>query len=76
MGRVSSAADALISGPQALSLGAGAVLIGLVDYRILLAIMSAVVLIAALWILSGRKLSSPTPRVQEEKATVASGTAR
>lgn len=75
MGRVSSATDALISGPQALSLGAGAVLVGLVDYRVLLAIMSAVVLIAALWILSGRKLSPPAPPAPAEPATVASGTA-
>lgn len=68
MGRTSAAADALISGPQALSLGVGAVLVGLIDYRVLLLGMSIVLTIAAVWILSGRRLSAP--------ATASSETAR
>lgn len=78
MGRTSAAVDAMISGPQALSLGAGAVLVGLVDYRILLAVMAAVVTVAALWVLSGRGLSptEPRPQPEAEPATAASGTAR
>lgn len=76
MGRVSSAADALISGPQALSLGVGAVLVGLIDYRVLLLGMSILLTIAALWVLSGRRLSPAGAIRTEEPATVASGTAK
>jgi len=80
MGRTSAAVDALISGPQALSLGLGAILVGLVDYRILLAIMSAVVTVAAAWVLSGRKLSPPAlpgpDALIPEPASAASGTAK
>jgi MFS family permease len=59
MGRTSVAMDALISGPQALSIGAGAILVGLVDYRILLGVMALVVTIAGIWVWAGRKLSPP-----------------
>lgn len=74
MGRTSSAADALISGPQALSLGVGAILVGLVDYRVLLTIMSVVIAAAALWVLSGRRLSSASlrPAAVPEEPTTAS----
>lgn len=60
LGRTSAAMDALISGPQALSIGAGAILVGLVDYRILLGVMAAVVTIAAVWVWAGRRLSPPS----------------
>jgi hypothetical protein len=80
LGGSSGAVDALISGPQALSLGLGAILVGLVDYRILLAIMSAVVTVAAAWVLSGRKLSPPALHGPDalipEPASAASGTAK
>lgn len=59
MGRTSAATDALITGPQALSIGGGAILVGLVNYRILLAVMATVVAIAGLWVFSGRRLSPP-----------------
>ncbi|NUT35666.1 MAG: MFS transporter [Hamadaea sp.] len=60
LGRTSAAMDALISGPQALSIGAGAVLVGLVDYRILLGVMAVVVTISAAWVWTGRRLSPPS----------------
>jgi MFS family permease len=63
MGRTSAAMDALISGPQALSIGAGAILVGLVDYRILLGVMALVVSIAGIWVWAGRRLSPPAPSV-------------
>jgi MFS family permease len=41
-GRVNSAADVLVSVPQTLSIALGAGLIGVVDYRVLIVVMSAV----------------------------------
>ncbi|NUT02903.1 MAG: MFS transporter [Hamadaea sp.] len=70
MGRTSAAMDALISGPQALSIGAGAILVGIVDYRILLGVMALVVSIAGIWVWAGRRLTppaaaTPSPAVDE-----------
>nr|MDT0661723.1 MFS transporter [Micromonospora sp. DSM 115978] len=59
LGRVVSASEALISGPQALSIGAGAVLVGLVDYRLLFVLMGLVTLLAAGYLWRGRGLSPP-----------------
>ncbi|HEY1485215.1 MAG TPA: MFS transporter, partial [Micromonosporaceae bacterium] len=44
MGRVSAATGVLISGAQALSIAAGAILVSLVDYRILFAVIAAAML--------------------------------
>ena len=41
-GRVSSAADVLVGVPQTLSIALGAGLVGIVDYRALVALMAAV----------------------------------
>jgi MFS family permease len=41
-GRVNSAADVLVGVPQTLSIALGAGLIGVVDYRVLIVVMSAV----------------------------------
>ena len=49
-GRAAAAADALISAPQTISIGLGAALVLVVDYRILLAILAAVVLAACAWL--------------------------
>lgn len=59
LGRVAAATEALVSGPQALSIGGGAVLVGLVDYRLLFVLMSAVILAAASYLWRGRRLSAP-----------------
>ena len=51
-GRGSAAADTILSTPQILSIALGAELVGIVDYRILLAIMAGTVLVAAAYLLS------------------------
>ncbi|MEU8078474.1 MFS transporter [Catellatospora citrea] len=60
MGRVSAAMDALISAPQTLAIGFGAVLIELVDFRLLLAGMSAVMAVSALYLWVARGLTPPS----------------
>ncbi|WP_329104234.1 MFS transporter [Micromonospora sp. NBC_01699] len=59
VGRVAAASEALISGPQSLSIGLGAVLVGVVDYRLLFALMAAAMLAVAHFLWSGRHLSPP-----------------
>ncbi len=46
-GRVSAAADTILSTPQVLSIALGAWLVGVVDYRMLLCVMGGTVLLAA-----------------------------
>jgi hypothetical protein len=50
-GRVMSASGMVLSGPQTLSIGFGAIAIAIVDYRILLAAMTAVLLGCATFLL-------------------------
>jgi MFS family permease len=59
LGRVSAAAEALISTPQTLSIGAGAALAAILDYRLLFALASFVMLIASAYLWVGRSLSRP-----------------
>jgi MFS family permease len=63
-GRVSAAADTLLSTPQVLSIAVGAWLVGIVNYRVLLFVMAGTVLMAATYLLSRKeqwqKLPSPT----------------
>jgi MFS family permease len=47
MGRVSTSVEVLVTTPQALSIGVGAVLVGLLDYRLIFAIMAAGTALAA-----------------------------
>jgi len=54
-GRVSSAADTLISVPQTISIAVGAALISIVDYRYLLVAIAIVVTLAAAWLLSRKE---------------------
>lgn len=61
LGRVAAATEASVSGPQALSIGTGAVLVGLVDYRLLFVLVGTVTLTAAGYLWRGRRLSSPMP---------------
>jgi Na+/melibiose symporter-like transporter len=60
VGRVAAASEALISGPQSLSIGLGAVLVGVVNYRLLFALMAAAMLAVAYFLWSGRHLSPPS----------------
>ena len=54
-GRAASAADALLSTPQTVSIGLGAALVLVVDYRILLAVVAVVVLVACAWLATRRE---------------------
>jgi MFS family permease len=67
-GRVSSAADVLISTPQTISIAVGAVLIALVDYRVLVAVEALAVAIAGAYLLTRRAIlpaeSPPAPSAE------------
>lgn len=72
VGRASTAMESLTSGPQTLSLAAGAVLISLVDYRVLLVTIVAGMLPAAGYLWHGRRLTSPRQQVRIIAAGMAS----
>lgn len=59
LGRVSAAADAVISTPQALSIAAGAALVAVIDYRVLYGLMAVAMGFCAAYLWAGRKLSPP-----------------
>ncbi|MEH1012818.1 MFS transporter [Micromonospora sp. CPCC 206060] len=59
LGRVTTASEALVNGPQSLSIGFGALLVGVVDYRLLFLLMALAVLGAATYLWTGRRLSAP-----------------
>ncbi|MFI7213839.1 MFS transporter [Micromonospora maritima] len=66
LGRVTAASEALVSGPQAASIGTGALLVGVFDYRLLFALVGAVTTVAGLYLWRGRGLTPPAagaPRV-------------
>ncbi len=58
-GRAFSAADTVLSMPQTLSIAAGAALVGVVDYRLLLAVVAAVLTLSALYLLTRSELRAP-----------------
>jgi hypothetical protein len=55
-GRVSSAADVLISTPQTISIALGAILISVVDYRVLVVVEAAAVACCAAYLLTRERL--------------------
>jgi MFS family permease len=55
MGRVSAATDMVISLPQAVSVVAGAVLVAVVDYRVLFAVAGAATVLDGLYLLRARR---------------------
>ncbi|MCO5970424.1 MFS transporter [Actinoallomurus soli] len=57
IGRVSTAAETLVTGPQTVSIAAGAALVSVVDYRLLLMIVTAGMLTAAAYLWPARRLS-------------------
>jgi len=65
-GRVSSAADVLISTPQTISIALGAALIAVVDYRVLVVAEAACVALTAVYLLT----RGPEPVAAEEPALV------
>ena len=73
MGRVSASVEVLVTTPQALSIGVGAVLVGLLDYRVIFALMAAGTTVAAGYLMVTLRsvLGSPVPG---EAAVVIPGT--
>ncbi|MFC0031303.1 MFS transporter [Micromonospora chaiyaphumensis] len=61
LGRVAAAAEAVVSGPQAVSIGAGALLVGVFDYRLLFALVGVTTTAAGLYLWHGRRLTAPRP---------------
>ncbi|MGN9812157.1 MFS transporter [Micromonospora sp. BQ11] len=59
IGRVAAAGEAVVSGPQAFSIGAGALLVGFLDYRLLLVAVGVAALLAGAYLWHGRTLSPP-----------------
>jgi MFS family permease len=62
LGRVSLAAETLTSGPQTISIAAGAILVSAVDYRLLLTIVTTGMLTGAIYLWNGRRLTRPLQR--------------
>lgn len=63
IGRATAATDALVSGPQAISIGAGAVLVAVFDYRLLFALVGVVMLAASGYLWRARRLATARPFV-------------
>lgn len=63
-GRVASAADTLVSTPQTISIAAGAGLVALVDYRLLVVAMAVVTGACAVYLLT--RAPEPVPAADEE----------
>jgi MFS family permease len=62
VGRVSLTAETLTGGPQTVSIGAGALLVTILDYRVLLLIIFAGMVTASAYLWLGRRLTAPLPR--------------
>ncbi|MEU5905854.1 MFS transporter [Micromonospora sp. NPDC047527] len=59
VGRVAAATQAVVSGPQAFSIGVGALLVGVLDYRTLFVLVGVATLAAGAYLWRGRHLSAP-----------------
>ncbi|MDG4793830.1 MFS transporter [Micromonospora sp. WMMD1082] len=59
LGRVAAAAEAVVRCPQALSIGLGALLVGVLDYRLVFALVGLATLLAGNYLWRGRHLSPP-----------------
>ena len=58
-GRTFSAVDVLVSGPQSVSIALGAALVAVVDFRLLVAVMTVGILLAAAWLGTRREQRRP-----------------
>ncbi|MFV2100053.1 MFS transporter [Micromonospora sp. LOL_024] len=59
LGRVAAAADAVVRCPQAFSVGAGALLVGVLDYRLSFALVGLATLLAGNYLWRSRHLTPP-----------------
>jgi hypothetical protein len=60
---VDGAVNALVTGPQAASIAAGGAVLAVTGYRVLLAVMTAVLLAAAAYLARGRTVRPSRPAV-------------
>ncbi|MEU4566903.1 MFS transporter [Micromonospora sp. NPDC023956] len=58
LGRATAATDALVSGPQAISIGTGALLVAVLDYRLLFALVGVVMLAAGAYLWRARRFAT------------------
>ncbi len=61
IGRVAAASEAVVSGPQAVSIGGGALLVGVLDYRLLFVAVGLATLLAGAYLWHHRILTPPAP---------------
>jgi Major Facilitator Superfamily len=66
-GRVASAAETLVAGPQTFSIALGAMLISVVDYRLLVVVMSTITALCGVYLLT----RGPEPVAAEEPEAIA-----
>ncbi|HET8680400.1 MAG TPA: MFS transporter [Micromonosporaceae bacterium] len=59
MGRVAAATDMLMGSPQAVSIAAGALLVSVVDFRLLFVAMGLGITVAGVYLWTGRRLAPP-----------------
>ena len=69
-GRVFSAADTMLTIPQTASIGIGAALVTVLDYRVLIAVMSAVTILCGAYLLTRRAEAREAPALEGMPAPV------
>jgi MFS family permease len=70
-GRVFSAADTMLTIPQTASIGIGAALVTVLDYRLLIAVMSAVTVLCGMYLLTRRAETNEAPALDGTPAPLA-----
>ena len=71
-GRVFSAADTMLTIPQTASIGIGAALVTVLDYRVLIAVMTAVTILCGVYLLTRRPETREAPALEGVPAPVGS----
>ena len=75
LGRVDAALNVAITVPQVISIATGAALIAVVNYRVLLVVMAAVIMASALYLAGPRRSARATPAATPAATTAASAAA-
>ena len=63
LGRVDAAADVLVTVPQTLFIGLGAALVAAVDYRLVLALVTVLMVASGTWLATRRPAAPSAPAV-------------